>query len=48
MVGKFVNYKKTSNVPIIILTARSEEDDKLLGYDIGADDYVTNHLVQKF
>lgn len=28
-------------VPIIMLTARSTEDDKLLGLDIGADDYIT-------
>lgn len=33
--------RKTSYVPIIILTAKSEEDDKLLGYELGADDYVT-------
>jgi DNA-binding response OmpR family regulator len=39
--------RKTSNVPIIILTARSEEDDKLLGYDIGADDYVTKPFSPK-
>jgi two-component system alkaline phosphatase synthesis response regulator PhoP len=30
-----------SNVPIIMLTARSTEDDKLRGLEIGADDYVT-------
>jgi DNA-binding response OmpR family regulator len=30
-----------SNVPIIMLTAKSTEDDKLLGLDLGADDYVT-------
>lgn len=29
------------NVPIIILTAREEEDDKILGLEIGADDYIT-------
>src|SRR6185295_15209614 len=28
-------------VPIILLTARTTEDDKLLGLDLGADDYVT-------
>lgn len=32
--------RKTSNVPIIILTARSDEDDTLLGFELGADDYV--------
>lgn len=30
-----------SAVPIIMLTARSTEEDKLLGLDLGADDYVT-------
>jgi len=30
-----------SNVPIIMLTARTTEDDKLAGLDLGADDYVT-------
>jgi DNA-binding response OmpR family regulator len=30
-----------SKVPIIMLTARTTEDDKLLGLDVGADDYVT-------
>ncbi|HEX2173427.1 MAG TPA: response regulator transcription factor [Dehalococcoidia bacterium] len=30
-----------SDVPIIMLTARSTEDDKLLGLEIGADDYMT-------
>ena len=29
------------NVPIIILTAREEEEDKVLGLEIGADDYIT-------
>ena len=33
--------RKTSDVPIIFLTALSDEEDKLLGYELGADDYVT-------
>lgn len=33
--------RKESNIPIIILTARSEDHDKILGLGIGADDYVT-------
>lgn len=32
--------RKTSNVPILMLTARSDEDDTLLGFELGADDYV--------
>ena len=30
-----------SNVPIILLTAKSEETDKILGLNLGADDYIT-------
>lgn len=30
-----------SDVPVLILTARAEETDKVLGFDTGADDYVT-------
>ena len=33
--------RRGSDVPIVFLTALSEEDDKLLGYELGADDYVT-------
>lgn len=33
--------RSTSTVPIIMLTARSEEFDKVLGLEIGADDYIT-------
>ncbi|MEA0555253.1 response regulator transcription factor [Lysinibacillus irui] len=33
--------RKTSNIPIIMLTARADEDDTLLGFELGADDYVT-------
>ncbi len=33
--------RKSSRVPIIMLTARVEERDKLIGLEIGADDYVT-------
>ncbi|GAA0593757.1 response regulator transcription factor [Virgibacillus siamensis] len=33
--------RKTSNVAIIMLTARADEDDTLLGFELGADDYVT-------
>ena len=33
--------RETSILPVIILTARSEEFDELMGYESGADDYVT-------
>ncbi len=33
--------EKGSSVPVIILTAREEEEDKVLGLEIGADDYIT-------
>jgi DNA-binding response OmpR family regulator len=33
--------RKSSDVPIVFLTALSDEEDKLLGYELGADDYVT-------
>ena len=32
--------RKTSEIPVILLTARAEEIDRLKGFDIGADDYV--------
>lgn len=35
------NQEKYENIPIIMLTARGEEVDKILGLEIGADDYVT-------
>ena len=33
--------RETSNIPIILLTAKSEDSDKILGLNIGADDYIT-------
>lgn len=39
--------RKISDVPIIMLTARSDEEDKLMGYDLGADDYVTKPFSPK-
>ena len=33
--------REHSEIPIIMLTAKSEEDDKLFGYELGADDYIT-------
>lgn len=36
-----VKIREKSNVPIILLTAKSEDSDKVLGLTVGADDYVT-------
>lgn len=36
-----VQMRKTSNVPVILLTAKSEDTDKVLGLTVGADDYIT-------
>ena len=33
--------REESNVPVILLTAKSEDADKILGLDVGADDYIT-------
>ncbi len=33
--------RKETNVPILMLTARDDESDKVLGLDLGADDYIT-------
>ncbi len=35
------NVRKESEVPIIMLTAREEEADKIFGLELGADDYIT-------
>jgi DNA-binding response OmpR family regulator len=39
--------RKTSMAPIIMLTARSEETDKLVGLELGADDYITKPFSPK-
>lgn len=39
--------KSGNNVPIIILTAKSEVDDKVLGLDSGANDYLTKPFASK-
>ncbi len=39
--------RQKSNVLIIIISARSEEEDKLLGYELGADEYITKPFSPK-
>ena len=36
-----VKIRESNNIPIILLTAKSEDTDKVLGLNIGADDYIT-------
>lgn len=40
-ISAMVEIRKRSNVPIILLTAKSEDSDKILGLNVGADDYIT-------
>ena len=47
-VAKFVKSDEfTRNIPIIMLTARGEEEDKIRGLDVGADDYITKPFSPK-
>ncbi|MBE0451471.1 MAG: response regulator transcription factor [Clostridia bacterium] len=39
--------RKTSSVPVIMLTARGEEYDKLLGFELGVDDYIVKPFSPK-
>ena len=39
--------KKEKNIPVLMLSARSEEYDKLLGFELGIDDYVTKPFSPK-
>lgn len=39
--------RKISNVPIIMLTARAEDEDQLLGFQLGTDSYVTKPISPK-
>ncbi len=40
-ISTMAKLRERSNVPVIMLTAKSEDTDKVLGLNIGADDYVT-------
>lgn len=39
--------KKTKNIPILMLSARSDEYDKLIGFNLGVDDYMTKPFSPK-
>lgn len=40
-ISAMVKIREHSNVPIILLTAKSQDSDKILGLNVGADDYIT-------
>ncbi len=40
-IGVLAKLRTFSNVPVILLTAKSEDTDKVLGLNVGADDYIT-------
>ena len=40
-ISAMVKIREVSNVPVILLTAKGEDADKVLGLNVGADDYVT-------
>lgn len=40
-ISAMAKIRETSNVPIILLTAKSEDSDIILGLNVGADDYIT-------
>jgi DNA-binding response OmpR family regulator len=41
VIGMLKKESKTSQIPVIILTAKSSETDKIVGLELGADDYMT-------
>lgn len=40
-ISAMAELRKSSNIPVILLTAKSEDTDKILGLNVGADDYIT-------
>jgi len=41
----FGQNKKTKDVPVIFLTAKTEKDDIVKGFEVGGQDYITKHLM---
>ena len=39
--------REVSDLPVILLTAKGQEEDKLFGYEVGADDYITKPFSPK-
>jgi two-component system alkaline phosphatase synthesis response regulator PhoP len=44
ILGKLKGHSKTKNIPVIIITAKTAEYDKVIGLDSGADDYITKPI----
>lgn len=40
-------FRKTSHIPVLFLSAKSDEVDKILGFAIGGDDYITRPFSPK-
>lgn len=40
-ISAMLKLREASNIPVILLTAKSEDTDKILGLNVGADDYIT-------
>ncbi len=40
-ISTMLKLREASNIPVILLTAKSEDTDKILGLNVGADDYIT-------
>lgn len=40
-ISAMVRIRERSNVPVVLITAKSESEDKILGLNVGADDYIT-------
>ena len=47
LLREFKKKKEVSKIPVIMLTAKAEEEDKILGLEAGADDYVTKPFSPK-
>lgn len=47
VVGQLKRNSATANIPIILLTAKAEESDQLVGFALGADDYVSKPFSMK-
>jgi len=47
VIAKLRREPKTANIPILMLTAKAEESDELVGFALGADDYITKPFSMK-